>query len=142
MVEAAVNRMVPQPTHRLAWMIAEFRRHRILYDYLDDGRLLFRLNQVMRRVGLAPLPPEFAALLPRPRTRCPAQGRTAGRDTRGVDFRSQISDFRLNTRGRGRGASVVGLEYRRCPESLYPQPSIRSHPCHPWLCHAACKSEI
>ena len=67
MVEAAVNRMAPRPTHRLAWMIAEFCRHRILYDYLDDGRLLFRVNQVMRRVGLAPLPPAFAAIFPRAR---------------------------------------------------------------------------
>lgn len=63
-VEAAVNRAVPQPTRRLALFIELFRRERVLWDYLEDGKLLKRLNQVMRRVGLPVLPEEFAALLP------------------------------------------------------------------------------
>jgi hypothetical protein len=63
-VEAAVNCMAPQPTERLATMIRLFRQERILWDYLEDGRLMIRLNQVMRRLGFAPLPDEFAGLLP------------------------------------------------------------------------------
>ena len=63
-VEAAVNRMLPRPTQRLAGFIELFCRERILWDYREDDKLLIRLNQVMRRAGLAPLPDEFAALLP------------------------------------------------------------------------------
>ena len=48
---SAVNAMAPRPTDRLAPMIVAFRRERILWDYLDDARLLARLNQVMRRAG-------------------------------------------------------------------------------------------
>jgi hypothetical protein len=63
-VEAAVNRMAPRPTERLAAFIEIFRRERILWDYLEDGKLMVRLNQIMRRVGLEGLPDEFAAVLP------------------------------------------------------------------------------
>ncbi len=54
----------PRGTERLAPMIAAFCRERILGDYLDDRRLLLRLNQVMRRLKFAPLPEGFAGLLP------------------------------------------------------------------------------
>jgi len=64
LVQEAVNRMAPRCTTRLAPMIVEFRQLRVLWDYLEDRKLLFRLNQVMRRVGLAPLPETFLELLP------------------------------------------------------------------------------
>ncbi len=63
-VEAAVNRMASRPTERLATFIGHFCRERILWDYQEDGRLMVRLNQVMQRVRLAPLPGSFAAVLP------------------------------------------------------------------------------
>jgi hypothetical protein len=63
-VEAAVNRMAPRQTERLALFIELFRRERILWDYLEDGKLMVRLNQIMRRVRLERLPDEFAAVLP------------------------------------------------------------------------------
>jgi hypothetical protein len=66
-VERAVNRMSPKPTERLAVMIEQFCLHRVLWDYLEDGKLLLRLNQVLRRVQLAPLPAGFVALLPEAR---------------------------------------------------------------------------
>jgi hypothetical protein len=63
LVQQAVNRMASQPTERLAVMISQFCRHRILWDYLEDGKLMARLNQVMRRVGLEPLPDDFNGIL-------------------------------------------------------------------------------
>ena len=66
-VEQAVNRMAPRPTERLATMICEFRRLRILSDYLEDGKLMVRLGQVMRRVKLGPLPEGFRQVLPQAR---------------------------------------------------------------------------
>jgi hypothetical protein len=63
-VQAVVNRMATGPTDRLAAMISQFRRHRVLWDYLEDGKLLVRLNQVMGRVGFEALPDGFAGLLP------------------------------------------------------------------------------
>ncbi|MGE4002976.1 MAG: hypothetical protein AB7I48_22525 [Planctomycetaceae bacterium] len=55
-IEDAVNRMARQPTRRLAMFLGLFQRERFLYDYADSERLLFRLNQVMQRVKLPPLP--------------------------------------------------------------------------------------
>lgn len=67
LVERAVNRMASRPTERLAAMISRFRRERILRDYLEDGKLLMRLNQVMRRVKFGPLPDRFREVLPEAR---------------------------------------------------------------------------
>jgi hypothetical protein len=67
-VEAAVNGMAPQPTERLALLIGHFCGERILWNYLEDDKLLARLNQVMRRVRLPQLPDEFSALLPAARS--------------------------------------------------------------------------
>ena len=63
-IEAAVNRIAVQTTDRLAGFISLFCRERFLWDYSDDGKLLMRLNQVMRRVRLPALPVSFAELLP------------------------------------------------------------------------------
>jgi hypothetical protein len=64
LVEAAVNRMAMHPTERLAIMIAEFLRQRVLWDYLQNDRLLMRLNQIMSRVKMPQLPGEFIEILP------------------------------------------------------------------------------
>jgi len=72
-VEAAVNRMAARPTQRLAPFIRLFLAERILWDYLEDGKLMRRLNQVMRRVGLPPLPESFARILPKARQRVAAR---------------------------------------------------------------------
>ena len=61
-VQRAVNRMAANKTDRLAPMIFLFRRERVLWDYGRDEKLLVRINQVMRRVGFAPLPPEVQEL--------------------------------------------------------------------------------
>jgi hypothetical protein len=63
-VERVVNRISPRPTDRLGHFISLFCRERFLWDYSEDGKLLFRLNQVMCRVGLPPLPIEFQQVLP------------------------------------------------------------------------------
>lgn len=67
LIQETVNRMTSRPAERLAWMVAGFRRERILGDYADDGRLMMRLNQVMRRVGLDFLPERFREILPEAR---------------------------------------------------------------------------
>jgi hypothetical protein len=56
LVEDAVNNMARRPTDRLKHLIPRFVEERFLADYGDSKRLLFRLNQIMRRVGLSPLP--------------------------------------------------------------------------------------
>ena len=63
-VQAAVNQIAAVPTDRLAWFIERFCQERFLWDYADDAKLLFRLNQVMRRVRLSPLPDSFQSVLP------------------------------------------------------------------------------
>ena len=63
-VQEAVNRMSARGTDRLAPMIFLFCRERILWDYGQDGKLMVRMNQVMRRVGFPPLPESVQELFP------------------------------------------------------------------------------
>ena len=62
-VEAVVNRVAARNTDRLAGFIEQFRASRFLFDYLDDERLLHRLNQVLRRVTLPSLDEQSVAVL-------------------------------------------------------------------------------
>lgn len=62
-VQDAVNQMSPRPTYNLGAFIRLFSRERFLSDYSDDDKLLFRTNQVMRRVGLPLLPHDVSVLL-------------------------------------------------------------------------------
>jgi hypothetical protein len=63
-VSGAVADMTGADAAQLTSIITKFLELRFLYDYADDERLLFRLNQVMRRVGLPPLADEFVTILP------------------------------------------------------------------------------
>jgi hypothetical protein len=67
LVQATVNRIAPRAAENLGQFVPLFVRERFLWDYLDDGKLCYRLNQVMRRVGLSTLPPAFRDLLPNAR---------------------------------------------------------------------------
>ena len=67
LVAQAVNQMATRQSDRLAEFIEKFCALRFLYDYLQDEKLLWRLNHVMGRVGLPLLPDEFAAILPEAR---------------------------------------------------------------------------
>jgi hypothetical protein len=62
-VQQLVSALATQPVPELAHFIDLFLRERFLEDYVDDLRLLRRLNQVMRRVGLAPLPTGVTSVL-------------------------------------------------------------------------------
>ncbi|QDV87793.1 hypothetical protein [Stieleria sp.] len=56
LIQRCVNQITGKPTDRLGGAIRRYAEARFLYDYVDHRRLLMRLNQVMRRVGLAELP--------------------------------------------------------------------------------------
>ena len=51
----------------LTYLIPRFSQERFLYDYAEDGKLLFRLNNVMQRVKLPQLPDELAEWFPEAR---------------------------------------------------------------------------
>jgi hypothetical protein len=68
-VGAAVNRMATRTTPLLAALVPRFSRERFLYDYADDGKLLWRLNHVMRRVKLPELPVSLGEYFPEARRR-------------------------------------------------------------------------
>lgn len=55
-IQGCVNQVTGKPTRNLAPVIERFAEIQFLYDYLEPESLLFRLNQVMNRVGLEPLP--------------------------------------------------------------------------------------
>lgn len=60
----AVERMTGRRPERLPEFIRAFLRERFLSDYADDAKLVVRLDQVMRRVGLPPLPPDLLTIVP------------------------------------------------------------------------------
>ena len=62
-VEKAVSAMTSQPATGLGRLLDGFCRECFLYDYLEDAKLLRRLNQVMKRVGLEQIPAEAASLI-------------------------------------------------------------------------------
>ncbi|TWT47661.1 hypothetical protein [Botrimarina hoheduenensis] len=64
LVGNAVQQMTGQEVPRLPEMIERFIGVRFLEDYRANVSLLMRLNQVMGRVGLEPLPAELAERLP------------------------------------------------------------------------------
>jgi hypothetical protein len=53
---------------QLEHIVTRFVETEFLYDYAHDELLLYRLNQVMRRVGLPELAPAFVDLLPAARS--------------------------------------------------------------------------
>ncbi len=59
-----VNQMASRPASELAAFIPLFSAERFLYDYGQDAKLLYRLNTVMRRVGLPVLPSALARWFP------------------------------------------------------------------------------
>jgi hypothetical protein len=59
----AVNRMSTRPVPQLEAFIPLFSAERFLYDYADDGKLLGRLNRVLRRVGLPEVGDNFRDIL-------------------------------------------------------------------------------
>ncbi len=62
-VQAAVNRMSRTETTRLEPLLPLFQREQFLRDYIDPERLLYRLNQVMRRIKLKQLPEQAQDVL-------------------------------------------------------------------------------
>lgn len=62
-VQATVNHLAARSTTKLAGFVDGFRRVRFLEDYVDSARLLYRLNQVMQRVKLTPLPASTVSVL-------------------------------------------------------------------------------
>jgi hypothetical protein len=63
-VTRAVARVTGLDIELLAPFIPRFSAERFLYDYLDDGKLLTRLNHVMQRVQLPLLPPVVSEFFP------------------------------------------------------------------------------
>lgn len=68
-VERAICRLATRPTDRITALLPRFLSERFLYDYLDDAKLLIRLNHVMHRVNLPQLPLSLSALFPSMRSR-------------------------------------------------------------------------
>ena len=64
LVGDVVNQVATRPSDQWQAFIPSFCAERFLYDYPEDAKLLVRLNRMMRRVQLQPLPDEFLTILP------------------------------------------------------------------------------
>ncbi|GAB5403288.1 MAG: hypothetical protein Aurels2KO_15190 [Aureliella sp.] len=62
-LEAATNEICRKPVDKITVLVPRFIEERFLADYGDDEKLLWRLNGVMRRIGLPLLPPPVAKWL-------------------------------------------------------------------------------
>ena len=62
-VQDTVNQMAQYQTQNLKPLLPRFNAEQFLRDYTDSSRLLFRLNQVMRRIKLNQLPAEIEDVL-------------------------------------------------------------------------------
>lgn len=69
MIQNAINAMATRPTDKLEAYFPIFLRERYLYDYLDDQRLMMRMNHVLKRVKLNPIGEEIFAWIPGARKR-------------------------------------------------------------------------
>lgn len=67
--QRVISHLATRPVDRIAALIPRFIDERFLYDYLDDSKLLMRLNHVMRRVGLPQLPATLLGVIPSLRDR-------------------------------------------------------------------------
>lgn len=68
-LQEASNKICRKPVTMLEVLVPRFIKERFLADYHDDELLLMRLNGVMRRVKLPPLPPVVAKWLESARVR-------------------------------------------------------------------------
>ncbi len=68
-VQSIANRVCTKPFDALGILIPRFVQERFLADYTADDRLWMRLNHVMRRVGLPPLPESVVMWLASARVR-------------------------------------------------------------------------
>jgi len=73
LTQHAISLLATRPVDRIVTLLPRFLSERFLYDYLDDAKLLMRLNHVMRRVGLPQLPPGLVELIPSLRQRVRAR---------------------------------------------------------------------
>jgi hypothetical protein len=67
-LEDAVNHLATRTTDRIPDFMERNLRERFLFDYLCDDRLLIRMNQILKRVSLEPLPTLNLAWVQRART--------------------------------------------------------------------------
>ena len=65
----AINLFATRPTEKFAPMLRKFLELRYIFDYLDDEATIYRLNHVLRRVGLPELDDRIFAWLPSCRDR-------------------------------------------------------------------------
>ena len=63
-VAAFVERATGKSADGMNKFIQLFLKARFLYDYADNGKLLYRLNNVMKRVGLSSIPNDMLSILP------------------------------------------------------------------------------
>ena len=63
-VQLSVNCLVNRPTRKLSPFLDRFCGEAFLYCYQHDEKLLFRMNQVMRRVGMSKLPDDLQYRFP------------------------------------------------------------------------------
>ena len=69
LVQSAVNQMATVPTDTMSKFLKRFVQMRFLFDYSTDAGAIFRMNQILGRVGLEPLGDSIFKWLPSARQR-------------------------------------------------------------------------
>lgn len=109
-IESLTNQFSSRPTARLGWFIERFRAAQYIYDYRDDQRMLYRLNQVLGRVGLDPVGRELDDWM---------SGARLEVESRATEFLAGFSAVPVNPgSGKGKPAPSRGQDSLRRPDSL------------------------
>lgn len=75
LIQSAVNRMATVQAETIAGFLTKFVQLRFLFDYATDSGTVYRMNQILRRVGLEPLDDRVLAWLPSARERVYENGK-------------------------------------------------------------------
>ncbi len=62
-LQTTVNQLAAHSTWQMESFLRRYMQESFLFDYLDDGRLLYRLNRVLSRVRLEPLGEDFVQVI-------------------------------------------------------------------------------
>lgn len=68
-VQTSINRFATRPTDKLVHFMKHFIEVRYLFDYVDDQRLMMRINNVLKRIKLEPVDDRITHWIPSARAR-------------------------------------------------------------------------
>lgn len=97
-IERIVNRMATRTTANLALFLPRYVQEAFVFDYLRDDGLAYRLNRILRRLGMSELPPTFTEWLAEARGIVRERNRALLTPPAGMTAASDVTSSELHSR--------------------------------------------